>query len=321
MKKSRLFVLLSSIVLSICSCSMKASNKNKVASIILPSGAPTLAAHSIIENDNYDTKILNDATLIPAEFNLGNSSFIVFDSVKGLDIIKKQGENAKYEYVSMLTGGNFKLLGFNQKRFRVTEESVVYGFMSNSTPGQLFKNIYGDRNFDQNFDSVGQLKDTLLTMNSECEVNGVRVDYALIAEPAATIITNPLVDKGIIVTSLNLQIKFNNVNDSWNHKYICQAGLFVNKEFKNTNVVTYNQFIVDLNNGKNRLFNELDIVVSEFSNKYLSDNEFINKYGFSHNVINGVQGNNSSKNGFGIVPTSEIITEEEIVEFSNLLSK
>ena len=160
---------LSCACFSFASCA-KSSNTIKT-SLIIPSGAPTLAAYKILTNfDVFDAEVITDATTIPAEFSLGNANFIVFDSINGSNILSKQGENAKYEYVKMLTGGNFHLLAFNKETIDIKDEDVVYGFMSNSTPGKLFRAIYGEIGFDQNFDGVSGVRDSLLQMNENYEV-------------------------------------------------------------------------------------------------------------------------------------------------------
>ena len=309
---------LSCACFSFVSCA-KSSNTIKT-SLIIPSGAPTLAAYKILTNsDAFDAEVRSDATTIPAEFSLGNANFIVFDSINGSNILSKQCENAKYEYVKMLTGGNFHLLAFNKDTIDIKDEDVVYGFMSNSTPGKLFRAIYGEIGFDQNFDGVSGVRDSLLQMNENYEVNGVKVDYAVVAEPVSTAIKSKLSAKNLKITDINLQSKFNEVKEEWKLDYICQAGLFVNKEFKNSNPNEYSAFMNDISAGISSLFTSLDTVIATFEEKFEDDASFTAKFGFAKTLVKGVQGENSSKNGFGIVPNKVEIRVEDITTFSSLL--
>ena len=316
MKKIVLLVICAASASMVSSCT-KVNVEN--ISVIMPSGAPTLAMHSIINDKNFDVDIRSDATSIPAEFNLGNANFLVFDSINGTNILNKQGENAKYEYVKMLTGGNFHLLAFNKTTIEPKEDDVIYGFMGNSTPGKLFRSIYGDVNFDQNFDGIAGLRDNLLLMDENYSINGLKIDYAVVAEPACSAIINKLGAKKLNIVDINLQKEFNEKKSEWSLDYICQAGLFVNREFKNNNKDKFASLISSLNTGIDKLFFSLDDVLSNFNEIYEDDTVFISKYGFSKNVIKGVQGDNSSKNGFGIVPNNVNITVSDINNFSSLL--
>ena len=70
---------LSCACFNFASCA-KSSNTIKT-SLIIPSGAPTLAAYKILTNsDVFDAEVRADATTIPAEFSLGNDKTAILIS-------------------------------------------------------------------------------------------------------------------------------------------------------------------------------------------------------------------------------------------------
>ena len=77
-----------------------------------------------------------------------------------------------------------------------------------------------------------------------------------------------------------------------------------------------------LNDGVNALFTNLDGAYSEMTSGEYSDvSKFTAKFGFSSAVIKNVQGENSAKNGFGVVPTNVKFTVEDINTFNQLTAE
>ena len=75
----------------------------------------------------------------------------------------------------------------------------------------------------------------------------------------------------------------------------------------------------DISAGISSLFTSLDTVIATFEEKFEDDASFTTKFGFAKTLVKGVQGENSSKNGFGIVPNEVEIRVEDITTFSSLL--
>lgn len=327
MKKNKkilfLFGIFAGVVLT--SCEPISTNDEYIPSLITPTGAPTLPAYKLMISDKIDVTSPTDNTAIPAHLTKGDVDFVIFDATNAQKVLAKQGENAKYEFVQMLTGGNFHLLGFNKtEKDTPKNKDNILGFMPESTPGILFENIYGsDLTFDLSFNSIADLTPYLIQMNTNYEISGEVVDWAVVAEPANTQIQSKLKEKGITnFIDINLNAAFKEKHaDKWNKDYICQAGLFVKKEFKEAHSDVFESTISLLNEGINKLFADLDGAFSEMTSGDLSNAEtFTNTFGFNSAVIKGVQGNNSTKNGFGVVPTNVTFTVEDINLFNSLLA-
>lgn len=294
-----------------------------VPTLITPTGAPTLPAYKVMLSENIEVESPTDNTAIPAHFSAGDADFIIFDSTNAQNLLNKQGTNAKFEFVKMLTGGNFHLLGFNKDENDIpTNDDFIMGFMSNSTPGILFRNIYGnDMKFDYAADSIGNLQSSLVTMNSEYKIGDDVVDWAVVAEPANTGIKSKLAANGVTnIIDINLNTAFKEKNsDKWTKDFICQAGLFVNKDFKANHKEVYESTLNLINSGIDTLFNDLDNAYNEMtSGEYSDAQKFTAKFGFSSSLIKGVQGDNSTKNGFGVVPNDVVFTVDEINLFNEL---
>ena len=226
MKKNKkilfLFGIFAGVVLT--SCEPISTNDEYIPSLITPTGAPTLPAYKLMISDKIDVTSPTDNTAIPAHLTKGDVDFVIFDATNAQKVLAKQGENAKYEFVQMLTGGNFHLLGFNKTENDVPNNDDI-----------IFGNIYGsDLTFDISFNSIADLTPYLIQMNTNYEISGEVVDWAVVAEPANTQIQSKLKEKGITnFIDINLNAAFKEKHaDKWNKDYICQAGLFVKKEFK-----------------------------------------------------------------------------------------
>lgn len=300
------------------SCQTISKQEEAKVKILLPSGAPTLPSYSFIENNLAD--VVSDPTVIPAEFSKGEYPFIVFDSTKAQKILDNQGENAKYEFAKMLTGGNFYLVGFNKNNEEVQKDDTVYGFMEASTPGMLFKSIYDTKaKFDYNANSIADLATVLSTIDNNYKVSGKIIDWAVVAEPALSKLTNAFAKKKLNYTISNLQEKFyTKYEGKWDKHYICQAGLFVNKDFKEKNNSSYKSVMNTYKTSIDNLFNNFDSTLKCFSDKYTSQS-FTNTFGFTLELLSKVQGENSKKNGFGVVPNSVSFNTEDIKKFNSLL--
>lgn len=292
--------------------------------LLMPSGAPTLGTYKLIEEGKVD--VLADSSNIPAQLSKGDYPFIIFDSAKALANLEKQGDEAKYSFVKMITGGNFHLFAFNKDEsdadsLTISQDDVVYGFQENNTPDLLFKTVYKDAGgCDVYLDSISSLKDKLLTMTADYKIDGTQVDYAVVAEPAATAIKSNLTKKGIKILDINLQTKIKEVT-TWSKDYIPQAGLFVRNDISSNSEV-YKHVLESINASISQALSNPGAVKTELLETYNNDDTVISaNFGFSSSVLEGVQGNDGSKNGFGIVPNDVTFTTEEITSFNSLLAK
>ena len=323
-RSSALIFLLGAVALSGCGEPAEQSD-DYIPTLITPTGAPTLPAYKAMISE--DVKVISpaDNTSIPSYLSSGDADFVIFDAGNAQKVLNKAGENAKFEFVKMLTGGNFHLLGFNKAETDVpSQDDMIFGFMEKSTPGILFRNIYGsDIKFDQAFGAIGDLQTSLLTMK-DYQINGTTIDWAIVAEPANTALQAKLKANGntnILDINLNSAFKAKN-SDKWSKDYIVQAGLFVNKEFKANHAEAYETTIALINDGIERLFTDLDGAYSEMTaGDYADATVFQSKFGFNPSVIKNVQGTNSTKNGFGVVPNDVTFTVREINLFNSLTAE
>ncbi len=331
-KGSVLICLLGSMALTSCSSELDNNGGNNSddtstykPTLITPTGAPTLPAYKAMISENIDVISPAENTAIPAYLSSGNADFVIFDAGNAQKILNKAGSEAKFEFVKMLTGGNFHLLGFNKTSEDVpSDDDVIYGFMETSTPGILFRNIYGsDIKFDLGFDSIASLQTSLLTMK-DYKINGATIDWAVVAEPANTALQAKLKANGntnILDINLNSAFKAKN-SQNRNKDYIVQAGLFVNKEFKKKYSTIYDSTIKLINDGIDTLFTDLDSAYNEMtSGEYKDTTAFQKKFGFAPTVIKNVQGTNSEKNGFGVVPNNVTFTVDDINIFNSLTAE
>ena len=120
-KSSVLICLLGSMALTSCSSELDNNGGNNSddtstykPTLITPTGAPTLPAYKAMISENIDVISPAENTAIPAYLSSGNADFVIFDAGNAQKILNKAGSEAKFEFVKMLTGGNFHLLGFNK---------------------------------------------------------------------------------------------------------------------------------------------------------------------------------------------------------------
>ncbi|MCH3966892.1 MAG: hypothetical protein LKE52_04690 [Bacilli bacterium] len=109
-------------------------------SVASPMGAPSVAfARYASDTENYVTEA---PTAVSAEFASGAKDFIVFDSVNGLALSKKNSGN--YLLVRMVTFGNLYLVATgNDTDGTFSNDDFIYGFGENKVPDLAFKAVYG----------------------------------------------------------------------------------------------------------------------------------------------------------------------------------
>lgn len=293
--------------------------------VVMPSGAPTLSAFKLINEKRVQVE--KNASNIPAYFSNAAFPFIVFDSTKGINLIEKAGENAHYEFVKMLTGGNFHLFAFNKSEdelanLKISQNDYVLGFQKGGAPDQLFKAIYKEANeCDIYFNDVSSLKEKLLTMSADYAIDNTKVDYAIIAEPVATAVKAQLTKKGLKIADINLQQEFKKkYNDKWDKDYIPQAGLFVRNDIKDKYPKYYEDVINCFSSSIDEVLSDTKSVKESIESAFSSTEEQTANYGFASSLILSVQGNDGKKNGFGIVPNDIKFTKDDIKSYNSLLN-
>ena len=332
MKKSSVLLILVSLFASgsvSCSTNIREDEEDiapmdKIA-LALPSGAPTLSVYELINSG--DAELITAASNISPFFSNGAYPFIAFDSTKGSSIIEQGGDNARYEFDRMLTGGNFHLFAFNKtetdyESLVIKDSDYIIGFQQGNTPDKLFKSIYEDvSTCDTYLDNISVLKEKLLTMRNDYTIDKVKVDYAIVAEPAATIIKGQLTKKGLKILDVNLQTEFKKKNgDKWTKDYIPQAGLFVRKDIKSNFPKYYEEITSKITNSIDNVLSCPKSVKEAIQSVFPTTEDQISHYGFASSVITSVQGENGTKNGFGIVSNEVKFSKEDIQTFNSLLN-
>ncbi len=313
------FIILSSLLL--VGCTDDSSKDEFSTYIATPSGAPTLALSSLINNGKVET--ISTPSNIPSLFSKGDLPFIVFDSINAQNILEKQGDKAKYKFEMMLTGGNFHLLGFNKEKTSsipvITTKDNVLGFQQNKTPDILFRSIFGDNLVDDYKEDISTLKQKLLSMNDNYEIDNNVVDYAIVAEPVSTVVTNTLSKKNLHIVDYNLQDIFQEKhNNVWSKKYIPQAGLYVRKDISVDDDV-YKTVINEVKSSIKEATSNASNVKKDIEEVYKTEEEQTSHYGFPSKIVITVQGQNGEKNGFGLVPNDVDFTVNDINLFSSII--
>ena len=315
MKKS-LFLLVPLFSLSLMSCAQERSF------MLVPSGAPTVPLYGAIIEGNVETT--TNTTSIPGQLLTGNYNYIVFDSVNAQAVLNKEGSNAKYSFARMLTGGNFHLLGFGKENHQLpTNDDYIIGFNEQATPGKMFRKIFTDRTdaFNENKDGVQAVKTVLETLTPEyTTASGQKIDWALVADPVCSALKAQFNKKGITgIKDIDLQAKFKETVPGWEKDYICQAALFVNKDYREHNFSAHQEFMSTLNTNIDGLFTNLEGALTKISETFTTEEEITNHFGVGLQPIRLAQGQDSAKNGLGIIPSSEVFTVQDIELFTSLL--
>lgn len=109
-------------------------------SVVTPQGAP--AATMAKFASNTDKVDFLSATLMSAEFSKKEKDFIVFDSVNGIKLSKKN--NDSYKLVRMVTFGNLYVVSLNTDSDGVmSNDDYIVSYGENLVPDLAFKAVYG----------------------------------------------------------------------------------------------------------------------------------------------------------------------------------
>lgn len=284
--------------------------------LLMPSGAPTLALYEEVALNN-EVIVTTNTNEVKDNFVANNYKYLIFDCINGITFQNQNKSN--YEFVSLLTGGNFHLIGINKTLDDIpTNDDYIVGFGNESLiPNKVYTKLYQDAPMDNLFASVTDLSSYLKSIDAEGKVNNQQIDWIFIAQPSLFSLRssnsdfNNLVKNGV---DINIKDKF---KELYNVDYIPQAGLFVNKTYKENHqyeVAAFknkvDQMLADALNNPTK--------VKETMHSYSEDLQTqAARYGFNENIMFNLQ--NNSANQFGIVDPTVNFTIDDINSFLNIL--
>lgn len=253
------------------------NHENRPLSIVVPSGAPSLAFYNELNNSSFNT---GDAQSILPELKSDNGSgIIVIDTVNG---IKALNTGANYKLAATITFGNFYIAATGNDENGVMEDGdYIVVFSQGATPDLIFHYIYGN-DLDSNLHYVQAVSDA-----STCLIKGINitddyknaddkpyVDYVMIAEPALTAALSQ--NKNASVYS-NIQEEY--VKKSQGLQMI-QASVFVSNKLSDSQI---NEYLNSLENIINALLKEPSLFSNATSE--LEDTEVKEIFGIPNSKI------------------------------------
>lgn len=294
MKKSLIFYSFSTSLLLIVSCG-RTDTINY--SLLMPSGAPTLAiAEEVATNKNVI--VTTNTNQVKDNFASNTYSYLVFDAINGINFEKNNVSN--YEFVSLLTGGNFHLIGLNKKSLNeMKDEDYIIGFGNNNLiPNKIYNLLFKNREIDYLLPNITDLKNYISAIDQDGYINNLKIDWIFIAQPALFVLKSSSQNfSSIMENSLDINIR-EYFNAIYNMDYIPQAGLFVNKTFKQENPKLHEEFLTKIKSLQLDAINSPEKIKS-ILHSYSEDLSIqTEKFGFNENIAYYLQKNN---NQFGIV--------------------
>jgi|GEM_PF-1064668 len=290
-------------------------------SLISPAGAPTLAIYDTIANKEGSETTTN-VSYIPGFLQNGSYKYTVFDSISALKLTNNS-KVAKYTYLTMLTGGNFHLAGFNKTTSpKIGDKIVTFG--KDLIPDLAFKTCYSDLFVDTNLTNinyVNSVTDVAPILKSGM-YQGNKIDYCFIAQPA---LFSVMSSNNSDTNSSNDITDIKNLNDkiyeitNGEFNYIPQAALFVQDDYFALKPNYVNEFLLSvkeqMKNARGADLNSVKSAMESFSTN-LTDQAA--KYGFNENVAYELQKDN--KNQFGIMDPTKDVNVYEINRFLDLIN-
>jgi len=260
-------------------------------SIVVPSGAPSLAFYNELDNSEFHTG--DASSIIPELKGENGSDIIVIDTVNG---IKALNDGANYSLAATITFGNFYIASTgNDENGVMEDEDYIVVFSQGATPDLIFHYIYED-SLDANLHYVNAVSDA-----AACLIKGINisddlrsideepyVDYVMIAEPALT---------AAMAQNENISI-YANIQDEYklktNNKSLIQASVFVSNRLSDKQI---NEYLDSLELDINTLLENSDVF--SLATKELSDTEIKDIFGVPNSkIVSKVLYNNSIGLGF-----------------------
>lgn len=312
MKHLVLPIALFSFLLSSCNTTYK----NVESFLLMPSGAPTLALYEEVATNN-SLIVTTSPNEVKDNFLSNNYKYLVFDVINGIKF--EQNNNSNYTFLSLLTGGNFHLIGLNKTiTDKPKNNDYIVGFGNeNLIPNRVYNKLYNDAPVDYLLPSINDLKNYLNSIDEEGKVASNKIDRIFIAQPALFALSNSNENfKNLLNNSININMReeFNKIFDQ---KYIPQAGLFVNKKYLEKNKEEVLSFKEKVNKMQlNAIINPVSI--KETIHNYSEDlSKQTERFGYNENIAFNLQKDN--KNLFGIVNPNDNFSLEDINSFLNIL--
>ncbi len=297
------------------------SIKKNELSIIVPTGAPSVAFLNYLNDDKFSTNTVPNN--IVAEMLKGSNDIVVVDLIGGLTAIEKKSAN--YKLASIITFGNFYIYATgNDQNNLMEEEDNIVCFGQNNTPDILFNHLYPNIGVDYYQPGISDIA----SIAASGKLEGENIDYCVIAEPVLYNILNnqkaPTYGKGY---------KYSSFQDEWKKKYgenssILGAGIYVNNETYTNKKNDVNIFLRNIKNDIEMFLSDSSIAV-KLLDEFGSKEEQAAKIGINSNIIDGVIKDNNSINlgylcsesdGFDeIVQTYLNVVKPDIINKENYL--
>lgn len=293
----RILILLVLVLLTACN-----GKQEKQLSVVCPSGAPSLAFYSEIENKDFATATA--ANIIPELKGENGSDIIVIDTVNG---IKALNDGSNYKIAATITFGNFYIASTgNDDNGIMDEGDYIVLFSQGATPDLLFHYLFGEK-FDENIHYVNAVTEAsacLISGTNIYDENGeARVDYVMIAEPALSV---------GLTKNENAKI-YENLQESYQTKtdmVMMQASVFVSNKLSDKQI---SEYLDSLEQNINNLLQNPDLFKEACAD--LSDDEVKDIFGVPNaNVATKVLKSNTI--GLGYKKAYE--NKKDIDSFINL---
>ena len=268
----------------ISGCTLAKSN----LSIIVPTGAPSVAFLSELNNENFDTNTTPNN--IVAEMLKGTYDIAVVDLIGGLTAI--QMKNAPYKVAGVITFGNFYIYSTGNDSNNIMEDSDnIVGFGQGNTPDILFKHLYSNINIDTYVPGVSDVAPIAVAGSYLDE----KVDYCVIAEP---VLYNVLHNQK--APTYGFGYKYSDFQSKWKELHndessILGAAIYVkNETYENRGNIVDN-YLKDIENNIMEYIKNPELAAN-ILDEYGSNEQQAQKIGINSKVIKGVLEDNNSIN-------------------------
>lgn len=106
--------------------------------VTVPKGGPSFVFTKYAINDNLN---IASPDIVSAQFTSKESDFIVFDSVNGIKLSKKN--NDSYKICRLITFGNLYLVstGFDEDK-KISSDDIILSYGENLIPDLVYKSLY-----------------------------------------------------------------------------------------------------------------------------------------------------------------------------------
>lgn len=294
MKKKSLLCLLSFMLLASC-------NNSENLTILVPTGAPSLAFYNHIDNVNFTSN--NSPINIASTMTNNGSDIVVIDTIKGIDAINN---GAPYKLAANLTFGNFYLASTgNDDNATLDKDDVIVSFGMGQTPQKVFELIYG--NDFTNMSYVTNVSEAATCLISKKTLDKASdVDYVFIAQP---VLTNALSKNKDASIYANIQEEYTRITG----KSLIQAGLFIKDSVSKNDSKA---FLEDLNEDIDELLANPSLLEKYNENEEIT-NKFTTLYGINSTLAKKTIENN---NVIGLGFKYACDNKENINEFISLFN-